>query len=195
VDAKAAAVAGQVGGVGGFGGTMMDGYFEHAEQQIHFESVDDLADPNGTMMISAQNGSTQPCTVHIAYVTSPIGLDEQTEDADVAAGEEITIEIPCAEMVGMGALETTGVAACHLADGQAVDNVMSVPGFLGLDYQCGPIYAFILTPDTDDLDGDGDTEELIMQSEAMRLHAFDGGPMGHMHGNGRGMMGPHLGGG
>jgi|CXWL01.1.fsa_nt_gi hypothetical protein len=193
VDAKAVAVAEQVGGVGGFGGMMMDGYFNHAGQQIRFEDVNDLADPNATMIVTIQNGSTQACTFHVSYLASQFGVDEQTEDADVPAGEETTIEIPCAELIGMGSLGTPGAAACHLADGQAVDNVMSVPAFLGLDYQCGQVYEFMLTPDVDDLDGDGDTEELIMRSDAMRMHALDGGPMGHTHGNGQGMMGFHMG--
>ena len=193
VDAKAVAVAEQVGGSGGFGGTMMDGYFNHAMQQIRFDDPNDLADSNATMIVTIQNGSTQACTFHVAYLASPIGVDEQTEDADVPAGEETTIEIPCSELIGMGSLETPGVAACHLADGQAVDNVMSVPAFLGLDYQCGQVYQFMLTPDVDDLDNDGDTEELIMQSDALRMHALDGGPTGHGHGNGQGMMGGHMG--
>ena len=164
-----------------------------AEQQIRFDAADDLADPNATVTITVENGSAQACTFHVAYLAGYIGLDEQTEDAEVPAGEETTIEIPCAEIIGMGSLGTPGPAACHLADGQAVDNVMSVPAFLGLDYQCGQLYQFMLTPDADDLDGDGDTEELIMQGDALRMHALDGGPMGHVHGNDQGMMGPHMG--
>lgn len=193
VYAKAVAVAEQIGGAGGFGGIMMDGYFDHAEQHIRFDAAGDLADPDNTVTISVENASTQACTFHVVYFASHMGLGEQTEDADVAAGDETTIEIPCAEMIGMGSLETPGTPACHLPDGQAVDNVMSVPAFLGLDYQCGQMYQFMLTPDVDDLDGDGDTEELIMPSNAMRMHTLDGGPIGHMHGDGQGMMGPHMG--
>ena len=193
VDAKAVAVAEQIGGAAGFGGMMMDGYFDHAEQQIRFDAADDLADPDAAVTISVENGSTQACTFHVAYLASHMGLDEQTEDADVPAGDETTIEIPCAEVIGMGSLETPDAAACHLADGQAVDNAMSVPAFLGLDYRCGQVYQFMLAPDADDLDGDGDTEELIMQSDAIRMHALDGGPTGHMHGGDSGMMGPHMG--
>ncbi|MBI1827274.1 MAG: hypothetical protein HY287_03730 [Planctomycetes bacterium] len=193
VDAKAVAVAEQVGGVAGFGGTMMDGYFNHAEQQIHFDSANDLADSNAHMTIAMRNNSTQTCTFHVAYLASHMGLDDQTEDAIVPAGGQTTIEIPCAEMVGMGSLETPGAVACQLANGQTVDNVMSVPAFLGLDYQCGQMYQFMLTPDTNDLDNDGDTKELIVQSDAMRMHSLDGGPTGHMHGNGQGMMGSHMG--
>ena len=133
VNAKATAVAGQVGGAGGFGGMMMVGYFEHAKRQIRFDDMNDLADPNATMTVTVQNGSSQACTFHVAFLAGNLGLDEQTEDADLAAGEGTTIELPCAEMIGMGALETPGAAACHLADGQAVDNVMSLPAFLGLD--------------------------------------------------------------
>jgi hypothetical protein len=193
VNAKATAVAEQVGGAGGFGGMMMVGYFEHAERQIHFDNINDLADPNTTMTVTVQNGSSQACTFHVAFLASNLGLDEQTEDADVAAGQQTTITLPCAEMIGMGALETPGAAACHLADGQAVDNAMSLPAFLGLDYECGEMYRFMLTPDTNDLDGDGDTEELIMLSQGMQMHMLDGGPMGHQHGDGGGMMGMHMG--
>lgn len=193
VDAKAAAVGQQVGGPAGFGGMRMNGYFDHAEQSIHFDSATDLADPDATMAILVENGSTQACTFHVAFIASHMGLDEQVVDADVPAGEQTTITIPCAEMIGMGSLESPGEAACHLADGQAVDNIMSVPAFLGLDYLCGQMYQFMLTPDVNDLDSDGDTEELITQSDAMRMHSLNGGPMDHMHGNGQGMMGSHMG--
>jgi len=70
--------------------------------------------------------------------------------------------------------------------------MMTVPAFLGLDYECEDTYRFTLTPDVDDLDGDGDTTELIVQSDALGLHMMNGGPFGHMHGGGMGMMGPHM---
>ncbi len=45
-----------------------------------------------------------------------------------------------------------------------------------------------------DLDGDGDTEELIIISDAMEFRMMNGGPTGHRHGPGPGMGGSHIGG-
>jgi len=192
VNAKANAVAAQIGGAAGFGAMVMTGYFDHAAQSFHFDNENDLANPEATILLAMQNGSAQACTFHVAYLASYLGLDELIQDAEVQAGEAITVEIPCAEIIGMGSLETPGREACHLADGQAVANVMSVPAFLGLDYECADTYQFTLTQDVDDLDSDGDTEELILESEALRLHMMNGGPFGHMHGGGMGMMGQHM---
>jgi len=193
VSAKATVVAEQIGGAQGFGGMLMNGYRDHAPMNMGFQNADDLADPNAELTIRVQNGATQPATCHVSFVASFEGLDEQDIDVEVPANGEATVEITCAEIVGMGSLETLGAAACHLADGQALDNVMTVPGFLGLDYQCGQTHEFVLTPDVDDLDGDGDKEELIMLSQGMQMHMLNGGPMGHRHGDGSGMMGPHMG--
>ena len=70
---------------------------------------------------------------------------------------------------------------------------MAVPGFLGEDFTCGGIYGCVLEQDVNDLDGDGDTEELIILSDAMTFHMMNGGPTGHRHGTGPGMMGSHMG--
>lgn len=193
VSAKATAVAQQVGGQPGFGGTLMNGYFDHAPMSMGFLDADDLADPQAGMMIRLQNNSAQASTCHISFVASFEGLDEQGMDVEVSADSETTVQIPCSEIVGLGPLEIPGGAACHLAGGEAIDNMMTVPGFLGLDYECGQMHRFMLTPDVDDLDGDGDTEELIMLSQGMQMHMLDGGPMGHQHGDEPGMMGPHMG--
>lgn len=193
VNAKATQIAQHIGGSAGFGGMAMQGYYAHAQGGMSFADAQDLADADATMMVTIQNDSTQSCTVHLAYIASAVGLTDQTRDVEVAAGDEVTVEVPCAEMMGTGSLETPGASACQLADGETIDNRMSVPGFLGLDYQCGDGYRFMLTPDTDDLDGDGDTTELIMSSEALQLHLQNGGPSGHMHGAGEGMMGSHWG--
>jgi hypothetical protein len=75
-----------------------------------------------------------------------------------------------------------------------VDNTFAVPGFLNLDYTCGGVYACTPTADADDLDdldGDGDTTELILITDGMQLHMQNGGPTGHHHGMGTGMMGSH----
>jgi hypothetical protein len=71
---------------------------------------------------------------------------------------------------------------------------MAVPGFLGQDFICEGVFECVLTPDVDDLDVDGDTEELIIISGAMEFHMTDGGPGGHMHESRSGMMGSHMGG-
>lgn len=192
VDAKAEQVAEQIGGPRGFGGMMMNGYVGHAGPMIRFNTADDLADRDGTMTILLQNDAEQGCTMHLAYLAGHLGLDELLEDVEVPAGGETTIEIPCAEMVGMGSLDTPGAIGCHLFDDEAIDNVMAVPAFLRLDYNCEDTIRFTLTHDVNDLDADGDIEELVLQSDAMRQHLLDGGPMGHGHGGGMGMMGSHM---
>lgn len=193
VSAKAEAVAAHVGGQQGFGGTMMTGYFNHSPTGMGFANDGDLADPRAGMMIHLRNESTQVSTCHLTYVASYDGLDEQRVDVEVPPGGDTVVPIPCCEIVGMGRLETPGSVACHLADGQAIDNTMSVPGFLNLDYECGQSHWFMLTPDVDDLDEDGDTDELIMLSQGMQMHMLDGGPIGHHHGDGDHMLGPHAG--
>lgn len=191
---KATQVAGTIGGQTGFGGLFMDGYFDHAPAQMGFLNPADLATADGEVVVRLHNDADEDCTFHLAYFAEHEGLDEQTMDVDVPAGADATVRVPCAEILGMGTLDTPGVPGCHLADGLAVPNTMAVPGFLGLDYQCGGTYEYSLTPDVDDLDGDGDTTELIIISDGMRFHMMGGGPFGHRHGFGMGMMGPHFGG-
>jgi hypothetical protein len=117
-----------------------------------------------------------------------MGVEDQMMDVEVPAGEEVTFEIPCSDIAGIGPVNEPG---CRLADGEAVDYMMAVPGFLGQDFTCDGVYEYVLTPDVDDLDGD--TEELIIISDAMEFHMTSGGPTGHMHGNGSGIMGSHIG--
>lgn len=193
VSAKAVEVASHVGGESGFGGSLMDGYIDHMPNHMGFDTAGDLAADGSTMMVVIRNEVDQSGTFHLSYVASHVGLDEHTMDVVVGAGEEFTVEIPCSEIVGMGPLEEPGEAGCHLDDGQAVDNVMSVPGFLGEDFTCDGTYTCVLIQDVDDLDGDGDTDELIILSDAMEFHMMNGGPTGHMHGDGFGMMGSHMG--
>jgi hypothetical protein len=113
-------------------------------------------------------------------------------DVDVEAGETVTVDIPCGEIVGMGRLDVPGSTACVTADGEEIDNMMSLPGFLGLDYDCGDVYEHFFMRDLDDLDGDGNTEEFIVTSEALNAHLTNGGPTGHHHGIGPGMMVHHF---
>lgn len=193
VSTKALDVASQVGGANGFGGALMDGYASHMPGQMGFHDVADLAPEATNMMVLIRNESDEAGTFHLSYFASHMGLDDQVLDVVVGAGEEVTVEIPCSEIVGIGPLEQPGEPGCHLDDGKAVDNVMAVPGFLGQDFVCNGTYECVLTQDVNDLDGDGDTEELIIVSDAMEFHMTNGGPMGHGHGTGPGMMGSHMG--
>lgn len=193
VSGKALEVASHVGGEDGFGGDLMDGYADHMPGQMGFDGVDSLAPEATNMIVQFRNESDEDGTFHMSYFSSHMGLDEQMMDVQVSAGEEVGVEIPCAEIVGIGPLEEPGETGCHLADGEVVDNTMAVPGFLGQDFTCGTTYECVLTKDVDDLDGDGDVEELIILSDAMESHLMNGGPAGHMHGHGLGMMGSHMG--
>lgn len=190
--AKATDVAGHVGGAEGFGGTLMDGYFGHMPAHMGFGSMGDLAEGGMDVGVVLINESAVACTVHLHYVASYMGLAEQTSDIELEAGEEREVALPCAEIIGTGPLEQPGEAGCHFEDGEAIANTMSVPGFLGVDFACGGTFTCRLTADVDDLDGDGDTEELILLSGAMTRHLLEGGPLGHMHGGGFGMMGSHM---
>lgn len=187
VAAKAIAVGNMIGGAAGYGGTRMNGYMQHAEAQMGFMTGSDLAGQGNMMNVMLHNESGQACTFYLDYVASQEGAGEQTQDVSVAAGGEQVVQVPCSEVMGLGPLENPGAAGCVLADGQAFSNMMAVPGFLNMDYACGGTYHMYLQPDTDDLDGDGDTQELILSSEAMQTHMASGGPMGHTHA-GRGMM-------
>ncbi len=193
VAAKALNVAAQVGGADGFGGSLMDGYIDHMPGQMGFLGADDLAPEATNMMVLVRNESVEDGTFRLSYFASHMGLEEQMLVVAVGAGEEVTVEIPCSEIVGMGPLDGPGEPGCHLEDGEAVDNTMVVPGFLGQDFMCDGTYECVLTRDVDDLDGDGNTEELIIVSDAMEFHMMNGGPTGHGHGTGSGMMGSHMG--
>ena len=192
VAAKATNVAGNIGGDDGFGGELMEAYSEHAPSEMGFHGQSDLATASSGMIVRLHNESEEDCTFHLSYFASHMGVADQVMDVELAAGEEASIDLPCSEIVGVGPLEMPGDAGCHLASDVPVDNTMAVPGFLGMDYECGAVYEFFLTPDVDDLDGDGDTEELIISSEAMQMRMLDGGPSGHMHGGGLGMMGSDM---
>lgn len=197
VAAKAVAVADWIGGDNGYGGINMMGYADHAPSFMGFVDSADLADPEATLSVLLRNDSTQEATFHLTYFASSDGLEEQTRDVVVAAGEETTEEIPCAEIVGMGPLTMPGAMGCHLAGGIEVENTLSVPVFLGMDFACGATLEFVLAPDLDDLDGDGDSEELILLSDGMLGHMQSGGPLGHTHrteGMMGGMMFGHMGG-
>lgn len=187
VAAKAINVADQIGGVGGYGGMAMNGYMQHVEPQMGFMTMGDLAEPGSMMNVMLHNQSAQVCTFHLNYVTSQNGTQEQTQDVTVSPDGQQVVQMPCSEIMGFGSLENPGAVGCHLVDGQAIGNMMAVPGFLNMDYACGGTYHMYLTEDTNDLDGDGDTQELVLTSEAMQTHMAAGGPMGHMH-PGRGMM-------
>lgn len=189
VAAKAAEVADLVGGPAGFGGTLMDGYIEHMADHMGFHGAAYLADAGAEVGFELVNESDLPCTFHIAYLQSSEGLEAQLEDVVVQPGEREELELPCAEILGVGSLDEVGAVAAALEDGAAFDNRMCVPGFLNSDYACGGTYTCTLGPDTDDLDQDGDTDELIVYTSAMRGHLGTGGMMPHMGGGDAGFGG------
>jgi hypothetical protein len=181
VAAKAVQVASQIGGANGFGGMRMAGYMQAAPSNMGFNSGSDLASPNSMMTLVLHNGSTQTCTFHLAYYSSQVGTAEQSQDVTVPPGQTGTTQIPCSEIVGLGSLEDPQGVGCTLGNGQTVGNMMTVPGFLGMDFACGGTYHMYLAPDTDNLTGTGDTSALITMSEAMQTHMqsmMSGGMMG-----------------
>ena len=182
VASKATEVASRIGGETGFGGVRMNGYMEHTQSHMGFNSQVDLASPGSMMTVMLHNQASQNCTFHLTYFSSLDSSVEQTQDVDVPAGGETPVQIPCAEIVGAGPFDTPGGVGCVLADGQQVSNMMAVPGFMGMDYACGATYHMYLTPDTNDVNGDGDTNGLILMTEAMQTHMQSGGMMGNMGG-------------
>jgi len=182
VASKAISVADQIGDQGGFGGLFMNGYESHMMPHMGFHGLADLADPDGGVSIKLSNDSDEDCTFIVTYFASHLSLEEQTSEVAVPAGQEITTVLPCSEIVGLGPLEQPGGLGCRLADGEEISNTMAVPGFLGTDYDCNMIFHFSLVHDVDDLDGDGDTEELVLLSDALLNHMTSFGPFGHMHG-------------
>lgn len=182
VAAKATEVASRIGGATGFGGTRMDGYMQQTMPHMGFNSQADLAAPGSMMTVTLHNQVSQDCTFHLTYFSSQDPSADQTKDVAVPAGGDTTVQIPCSEIIGAGPLDTPGGLGCVLADGQQVSNIMTVPGFMGMDYVCGATYHMYLTPDTDDVNGDGDTNALVLMSEAMQTHMQSGGMMGNMGG-------------
>ena len=183
LSAKAVEVAEQIGG-GGFGGAALADYEVSVEDEVDFNTNGDLAEEDATLSLQFRNQTQQRCTFRLRYVAAYMGLDEQLEDVSVEAGEDLEITVPCCEILGLGSLAEPGSEGCLLADGQTVDNTMAVPAFLGADFSCGQTYELKLCQDVDDLDGDGDTEELICQSGAMERHMYQ-----HQHGYGGGENG------
>jgi hypothetical protein len=187
---KATLVADNIGGADGFGGPMMTGYLDHAPPQMGFLLDEDLAAAAAVVSVALRNDSTQEASFRVTYFASHMGLQDEVTEVVVAAGTEETVELPCAEIVGMGDMGMAGEAACLLATGVEVPNTYAVPVFLHMDFECGETREFVLSPDVDDLDADGDVEELIVVSDGYRGHVQNGGPMGHTHGVG--MMGTHV---
>ncbi len=148
---------------------------------LAFHDADDLADADDQLIVELENDSNVNCTFHLVLMASHLDFENQFVDVDVPAGEKVTTELPCSETIGMGSLQIVGEIAVECADGTQFDNVMSVPAFLGADYEHGDIYHYYLTVDVDDLDGDGDAEELLATTEALYLHIGPAGISGHGH--------------
>lgn len=190
--ARAIDTADRIGGTDGFGGTRMNGYMAHVPLHIGYHGQEDLATADGGILVRLHNDAQEDCTFQLSCSASHMTLDERAVDVVVPAGEETTIELPCSQLVGLGPLDRSCGTGFQLAGGETVNNTMAVPGFLGLDYVWDRLYQCFRTPDIDHLDGDGDTKGLILLSDAMVLHMAHGGPIGHMQGNGRCMMGQHV---
>lgn len=179
VASKAQQVVDQIGGPAGFGGMMMFGYADHFPWPMGFYDTDDLASVGGLMTVQLENATDLPCRFNVVYLSSLEGLDEQTLTVDVLAGQTDTVELPCAEIIGLGSLTENGETAAVLDDGALLPNTWCVPGFLHADYGCNGQFSAVVQADVDDLDGDGDTTEPIVVTESLRLHAAPGGMMGH----------------
>jgi hypothetical protein len=182
VAGKARQVADQIGGPDGFGGPWMNAYSQHMADHMGFHGMAYLADPEGDLNVEFINDSEWPCTFHLAYVRGEEGLEEQYEEITVPPGGTVDFQMPCAEIVGIGSVDEVGAVAADVGDDSQFDNWMCVPGFLNSDYLCGGTYACALGPDVDDLDNDGDTQELIVTTEGMWSHMGDGGMRSHMNG-------------
>ena len=178
---KAEEIASQIGGQAGFGGPLMNGYRQHMGGNMGFDGMSDLADPDETMMVRLHNDSDEDCTFHLVYSASHMDLSNQTMDVTVGAGQVETVELPCAEMIGLGSMTNVGEAACEFPDGSMFDNRMCVPGFMNSDYDCAGGYDCFFGPDTDDVDADGDTGEMMATTEALHGHMGQMGMMGPAH--------------
>jgi len=196
VAAKALSVAQQIGGDGGFGGPMMAGFLQHSPTRVGFFGPQDLADPDESITVIISNDSARDATFHLSYFASHMGLGDQFEDVTVPAGEEIEIDLPCAELVGLGSLDLPGADGCHFVedDTPGVPNTFAVPMFMGMDFDCGETIEFALTPDVDDFDADGDLDELVLVSGGFVMHLGNGGPMSHSHRGGMVHSGMGMGG-
>ena len=181
VAAKALTIGERIGGEDGFGVAAVDGYLSHMEDHMGFRGTDDLADPDGHMTVVLLNESGENSTFDVVYIASHMGIDEQVLEVNVPAGNEVTVELPCSEIIGLGSLTLVGETAVQLGNGAEFENTMCVPAFLGSDYLCGSTYHGFLAADVDDLDADGDTDELIVTTEAFDVHTGPGGMGGHGH--------------
>lgn len=192
VAAKAESVAANIGGANGFGGEVMNGFSGHMDEHMGFHGTEDLAQDGSMMTMQLANQSGQPCTFHLAFISSPDGVQEQTQDVTVDPGESVNFQMPCAEMVGMGSLTSVGQMAAHMGDGTEVSNRFCVPGFLNSDFNCGGAFSCTLMRDADDLDQDGDTQEFVAVTSAMQSHTGQNAMSPHSSGagtSGAGTMG------
>lgn len=179
VAAKAQTVAQAIGGTNGFGGMAMDGYPGHMAEHMGFHGTAELAQNGENITLELTNQAGQPCTFYLAFIRSSDGVEEQTTDVSVPAGETVAVQMPCAEIVGIGSLTDVDAIACQLEDGTQFDNRLCVPGFLGSDFACGQTYACLFAPDSSDLDQDGDTQELVAVTSTMQAHMGSGGMRPH----------------
>ncbi len=183
IASKASTIANLIGGTDGYGGMAMNDYRSGMEDHMGFHSTSNLAGTGDHMTMMLHNNSSQTCTFHIQYLSSPLGSGEQAMDVTVPAGTTQTINMPCSEIVGLGDLTNVGDSAVSMMDGTMIDNRMCVPGFMGTDYHCGDTFNCYVGHDTNDLNGNGDTHEMMAFTQAMQMHMNEGGHgMGSMMG-------------
>ncbi len=192
VASKAVDIGELIGGSNGFGGTLLTGYAGHMDQHMGFHSAGDLAQEGDQLLVRLNNDSNQDSTFLLRYMASQLGSQEQTLNVDVGAGEFVDVTLPCAEIIGLGSLTEVGDVAVELENSVELDNAFCVPGFLGSDFTCGAMYECFLTPDVNDLDQDGDTEELIVTTDALLeyLDSTEFGWLGGHMGMGMGLRFP-----
>lgn len=183
---RAVQVAEQIGGVDGFGGALASACLGPGGFMPPFAGPADLADSSGVLTVRCTNLAGERAAFHLAYFASHLGWGDQSLDLEVAAGSTVDVQIPCAEIVGLGPLTAPGGYGCQLASGGRVNNRFAIPGFLNRDYACGGVWACTLLADADDVDGDGDTAEPIVFSDGLLdwLHSPAGAAYHH---------GPHSG--
>ncbi len=174
---KVEAIARRVGDPNGFAPGVVEDFFSHMGPHMGFRSLADLADPNAPLRIELVNDANQPCVFHLSWIASHAGLDEQTLDVIVGPQDREPLELPCAEIVGLGTLDAPGTPAAHLDDGTPLENRFCVPGFLHDAFECGGMMRVVLAPDRDDLDNDHDTDELIVTTDVLWAHIRGMGPM------------------
>ncbi|MCH7872856.1 MAG: hypothetical protein IID33_14265, partial [Planctomycetes bacterium] len=127
VAAKALATSERIGGADGFGGAHLDDYSDHIDRHMGFHGAEYLADPDGRVVMRFENASEEEAVFQVVYLASHLGMDERIMEVSVAAASSATVDLPCAEIVGLGSLTDVGDIAARLAGGAELDNQWREP--------------------------------------------------------------------